>query len=197
MHRQQHHIVRAAAAITWASEFVIVGGQAVLGQFSQIPRNCWISIEAIFAAARWLTFSVSVNVRDSLSVLQFNRVAHDVLVTRGKLSPKIGAIEVDVSVIDGSDTNANFVAVVIYSLTRFFGLIQNNRNEFGARLDFILLHCSKIINYLRHGRPFKNPFRKGFAIPRRTVGGVRFGIAAGFFAREFRLCRRETSFRTN
>jgi hypothetical protein len=47
MHRQQlEHIIRAAAGITGASEFVIVGSQAVLGQFPQAPAELLISIEA-------------------------------------------------------------------------------------------------------------------------------------------------------
>lgn len=47
MHRQQlEHIIRAAAGITGASEFVIVGSQAVLGQFPQAPDELLISIEA-------------------------------------------------------------------------------------------------------------------------------------------------------
>ena len=47
MHRQQlEHIIRAAAGITGASEFVIIGSQAVLGQFPQAPDELLISIEA-------------------------------------------------------------------------------------------------------------------------------------------------------
>jgi hypothetical protein len=47
MQRQQlEHIIRAAAGITGASEFVIVGSQAVLGQFPQAPAELLISIEA-------------------------------------------------------------------------------------------------------------------------------------------------------
>ena len=47
MHRQQlEHIIRAAAGITGAAEFVIVGSQAVLGQFPQAPDELLISIEA-------------------------------------------------------------------------------------------------------------------------------------------------------
>jgi hypothetical protein len=47
MHRQQlEHIIRAAAGITGASEFVIVGSQAVLGQFPQAPEELLVSIEA-------------------------------------------------------------------------------------------------------------------------------------------------------
>ncbi len=38
MHRQQlEHIIRAATGITGATEFVIVGSQAVLGQFPEAP----------------------------------------------------------------------------------------------------------------------------------------------------------------
>jgi hypothetical protein len=47
MHRPQlEHIIRAAAGITGASEFVIVGSQAVLGQFPQAPDDLLVSIEA-------------------------------------------------------------------------------------------------------------------------------------------------------
>jgi hypothetical protein len=47
MQRQQlEHIIRAAAGITGASEFVIVGSQSVLGQFPQAPDELLISIEA-------------------------------------------------------------------------------------------------------------------------------------------------------
>jgi hypothetical protein len=47
MHRQQlEHIIRAAAGITGASEFVIIGSQAVLGQFPQAPDELLVSIEA-------------------------------------------------------------------------------------------------------------------------------------------------------
>jgi hypothetical protein len=43
---QLEHIIRAAAAITGAAEFVIVGSQAVLGQFPQAPPELLMSIEA-------------------------------------------------------------------------------------------------------------------------------------------------------
>jgi len=46
---QQHqleHIIRAATGITGAQEFVIVGSQAVLGQFPQAPADLLVSIEA-------------------------------------------------------------------------------------------------------------------------------------------------------
>ena len=47
MHRHQlEHIIRAAAGITGASEFVIIGSQAVLGQFPQAPAELLVSIEA-------------------------------------------------------------------------------------------------------------------------------------------------------
>jgi hypothetical protein len=47
MHRQQlEHIIRAAAGITGVAEFVIVGSQAVLGQFPQAPNELLVSIEA-------------------------------------------------------------------------------------------------------------------------------------------------------
>jgi hypothetical protein len=47
MHRQQlEHIIRASAGITGASEFVIVGSQAVLGQFPRAPAELLVSIEA-------------------------------------------------------------------------------------------------------------------------------------------------------
>ena len=43
---QLEHIIRAAAGITGATEFVIVGSQAVLGQFPQAPEELLVSIEA-------------------------------------------------------------------------------------------------------------------------------------------------------
>ena len=47
MHRQQlEHIIRAASGITGASEFVIIGSQAVLGQFPHAPDELLVSIEA-------------------------------------------------------------------------------------------------------------------------------------------------------
>ncbi len=47
MQRQQlEHLIRAAAGITGASEFVIIGSQAVLGQFPQAPDELLVSIEA-------------------------------------------------------------------------------------------------------------------------------------------------------
>jgi len=47
MHRQQlEHIIRASAGITGATEFVIIGSQAVLGQFPQAPAELLVSIEA-------------------------------------------------------------------------------------------------------------------------------------------------------
>jgi hypothetical protein len=42
---QLEHIVRAAAGITGASEFVIVGSQAVLGQFPEAPDVLLVSME--------------------------------------------------------------------------------------------------------------------------------------------------------
>ena len=47
MQRQQlEHIIRAAAGITGATEFVIVGSQAILGQFPAAPDELLVSIEA-------------------------------------------------------------------------------------------------------------------------------------------------------
>jgi len=43
---QLEHIIRAAAAITGAPEFVIVGSQALLGQFPEAPDELLVSIEA-------------------------------------------------------------------------------------------------------------------------------------------------------
>jgi len=43
---QLEHIIRAAAGITGAAEFVIIGSQAVLGQFPQAPDELLVSIEA-------------------------------------------------------------------------------------------------------------------------------------------------------
>lgn len=47
MHRAQlEHIIRAAAGITGATEIVIIGSQAVLGQFPNAPADLLVSIEA-------------------------------------------------------------------------------------------------------------------------------------------------------
>ena len=43
---QLEHIIRAAAGITGAEQFVIVGSQAVLGQFPRAPEELLVSIEA-------------------------------------------------------------------------------------------------------------------------------------------------------
>jgi hypothetical protein len=43
---QLEHIIRAAAGITGAREFVIIGSQAVLGQFPNAPAELLVSIEA-------------------------------------------------------------------------------------------------------------------------------------------------------
>jgi hypothetical protein len=43
---QLEHIIRASAGITGASEFVIIGSQAVLGQFPSAPAELLVSIEA-------------------------------------------------------------------------------------------------------------------------------------------------------
>lgn len=43
---QLEHIIRAAAGITGAPEFVIVGSQSVLGQFPSAPPELLVSMEA-------------------------------------------------------------------------------------------------------------------------------------------------------
>jgi hypothetical protein len=43
---QLEHIIRAAAGITGAQEFIIIGSQAVLGQFPHAPAELLVSIEA-------------------------------------------------------------------------------------------------------------------------------------------------------
>jgi hypothetical protein len=43
---QLEHIIRAASGITGAPEWIIIGSQAVLGQFPQVPAELLISIEA-------------------------------------------------------------------------------------------------------------------------------------------------------
>ncbi|MGI8602071.1 MAG: DUF6036 family nucleotidyltransferase [Verrucomicrobiales bacterium] len=43
---QLEHIIRAAAGITGAQEFIIIGSQAVLGQFPDAPAELLVSIEA-------------------------------------------------------------------------------------------------------------------------------------------------------
>lgn len=46
LRHQLEHIIRAAAGITGAPEFIIVGSQAVLGQYPQAPDELLASIEA-------------------------------------------------------------------------------------------------------------------------------------------------------
>ena len=43
---QLEHIIRASAGITGAQEFIVVGSQAILGQFPEAPPELLISIEA-------------------------------------------------------------------------------------------------------------------------------------------------------
>ncbi len=43
---QLEHIIRAAAGITGATEIVVIGSQAVLGQFPDAPAGLLVSIEA-------------------------------------------------------------------------------------------------------------------------------------------------------
>jgi hypothetical protein len=44
--RQLEHIIRAAAGITGADEFVVIGSQAILGQFPDAPAELLVSHEA-------------------------------------------------------------------------------------------------------------------------------------------------------
>jgi hypothetical protein len=43
---QLEHIIRAASGITGATEIVVIGSQAVLGQFPDAPSDLLGSIEA-------------------------------------------------------------------------------------------------------------------------------------------------------
>ncbi|MEO7298861.1 MAG: DUF6036 family nucleotidyltransferase [Verrucomicrobiota bacterium] len=43
---QLEHVIRAAAGITGATEIVVIGSQAVLGQFPNAPDDLLVSIEA-------------------------------------------------------------------------------------------------------------------------------------------------------
>jgi hypothetical protein len=43
---QLEHVIRAASAITGANEIVVIGSQAVLGQFPDAPADLLVSIEA-------------------------------------------------------------------------------------------------------------------------------------------------------
>ena len=43
---QLEHIIRAAVGITGVTEIVVIGSQAVLGQFPNAPANLLVSIEA-------------------------------------------------------------------------------------------------------------------------------------------------------
>ncbi len=60
MHRQQlEHIIRAATGITGATEFVIIGSQAVLGQFPQAPDEFDAEVfikEALLKPTRFTTW---------------------------------------------------------------------------------------------------------------------------------------------
>jgi hypothetical protein len=49
---QLEHIIRAAAAITCAQQFVVIGSQAILGQFPNPPGELLISIEADLFSTR-------------------------------------------------------------------------------------------------------------------------------------------------
>ena len=49
---QLEHILRAAAAITGADQFVVIGSQAILGQFANPPAELLVSIEADFFSLR-------------------------------------------------------------------------------------------------------------------------------------------------
>lgn len=49
---QLEHIIRAAAGITGATEFVVIGSQAILGQFPNPPAELLISIEADLFSTR-------------------------------------------------------------------------------------------------------------------------------------------------
>jgi hypothetical protein len=43
---QLEHVIRASGAITGCNDFIIVGSQAILGQFPNAPKACLRSIEA-------------------------------------------------------------------------------------------------------------------------------------------------------
>jgi hypothetical protein len=43
---QLEHVIRAAAGITGAEEFIIIGSQAILGQFPNAPNELLASVEA-------------------------------------------------------------------------------------------------------------------------------------------------------
>jgi hypothetical protein len=43
---QLEHILRASAAITGTDQFIIIGSQALLGQFPNAPADLLVSIEA-------------------------------------------------------------------------------------------------------------------------------------------------------
>ena len=43
---QLEHLIRAASAITGAQELVVIGSQAILGQFPNPPEELLVSIEA-------------------------------------------------------------------------------------------------------------------------------------------------------
>jgi hypothetical protein len=45
---QLEHLIRAAATIADDNEIVVIGSQAVLGQFPQAPPELLVSVEAAF-----------------------------------------------------------------------------------------------------------------------------------------------------
>jgi len=49
---QLQHIIRAAAAITGADEFGVIGSQAVLGQFPGPPDDLTVSIETLMTVTK-------------------------------------------------------------------------------------------------------------------------------------------------
>lgn len=54
---QLEHVIRAAAAITGAEEFVIIGSQALLGQYPNAPAELLVSLEADLFSLRDPTHS--------------------------------------------------------------------------------------------------------------------------------------------
>ena len=60
MHRSHlEHIVRAAAAVSGATEIIVIGSQALLAQFPDAPPDLLVSNEADVFTGEWVGISLS------------------------------------------------------------------------------------------------------------------------------------------
>jgi hypothetical protein len=70
---QLEHIIRAAAGITGTPQFVVIGSQAIPGQFPNPPEELVISIEADLASP--LPRSAGEKTRPSLPLKAYEKIA--------------------------------------------------------------------------------------------------------------------------